>query len=139
MIQRIQSVWLFLATALSGSTFQLPFYSGDWLKDKLPNTMVPLYAQTTLTDTILTIITALIALAAIFLYKNRKLQLKVTYTGLVMALGLLVYYFIQTTQFKHGGFSPWSVLYFAIIICLLLAARGINKDEKIIKSMDRFR
>lgn len=139
MIQRIQSVWLLLAAAFNAVTFKFPFYAGDWLKDDLPNTVVNLNAQTTIWNTILTVVTALLAFVAIFLFKNRKLQLRLTYMTLVVTLGLLTLYLIQTGQFSSGTISLWCVFYFAILLCLILAARGISADEKLIKSMDRLR
>jgi hypothetical protein len=35
MIQRIQSVWLFLASIFNAITFRFPFYIGDWQKDNV--------------------------------------------------------------------------------------------------------
>lgn len=139
MIQRIQSIWLFLAAALNAVTFKFPFYAGDWLKDQLPNTVVDLNAQTTIWNTVLTVVAGLLSIVAIFLFKNRKLQLKLTYLTIVVTLGLLTLYLIQTGQFTSGTISLWCIFYFAVLLCLILAARGINHDEKLIKSMDRLR
>jgi peptidoglycan/LPS O-acetylase OafA/YrhL len=139
MIQRIQSIWLFLAAALNAVTFKFPFYAGDWLKDELPNTVVNLNAQTTIWNTTMTVVAGLLAMAAIFLFNNRKLQLRLTYLTTVVTLGLLTLYLIQTGQFANGTISLWCIFYFAVLLCLILAARGISKDEKLIKSMDRLR
>jgi hypothetical protein len=81
MIQRIQSVWLLLAAAFDAMTFRFPFYSGDWLKDLSP-LPVDLNANTTIWITILTAITGGLAFVTIFLYNNRKLQLKLCYLGI---------------------------------------------------------
>jgi hypothetical protein len=139
MIQRIQSIWLFLAAAFNAVTFKFPFYAGDWLKDDLPNTVVDLNAQTSIWNTILTVLAGLLAFVAIFLFKNRKLQLRLTYMTIVLTLGMLTLYLIQTGQFSNGTISLWCIFYFAILLCLILAAKGINADEKLIKSMDRLR
>jgi lipopolysaccharide export LptBFGC system permease protein LptF len=139
MIQRIQTVWLFLASLLGGATFKLPFYTGDWQKDNLPNTPIDLNAQTTLVHTIITALAIIVSLAAIILYKNRRLQSGVTGMAMGITAGLLVLYFIETRQFTGGGISPWSAVYFAILIFLWLGIRGIRKDEKLIRSMDRLR
>jgi hypothetical protein len=39
----------------------------------------------------------------------------------------------------HGTVALWAIFYFAILVCFILAARGILKDEKLIRSMDRLR
>lgn len=138
MIQRIQSVWLFLASIFNAITFRFPFYVGDWQKDTVEQ-VIDLNAQTTLILTIITVITGMLALVNIFLFNNRKLQLKLTYAGLLLSVLLLVMYFLEMGNFNSGGIALWSLFYFAIFVFYLLAAKGIRKDEKLIKSLDRLR
>jgi hypothetical protein len=138
MIQRIQSVWLFLAAAFDAVTFRFPFYSGDWKKDTIP-AVVDLDARTTIWLTILTILDALLAIITIFLYKNRKLQLRLTYLGIFATIVLLVMYFLDISDFYSGNVAIWAIFYFAILACYIFAARGIRSDEKLIKSLDRLR
>ena len=138
MIQRIQSLWLLLSAAFSATTFRFPFYSGDWSKDQVIGT-VDLNAQTTIWLTIITVITAAVAFINIFLFDNRKLQLKLTYLGIFLTLLLLVIYFLEVRYFDSGTVAFWIIFYFGILACFILAARGIWKDQKLIKSMDRFR
>lgn len=139
MIQRLQSIWLLLAAAFDAVTFRFPFYSGDWLKDNFPDKVVDLNAQTNIWLTILTVMTGALAFVTIFLFDNRKLQLRLTYLGIFMSVILLVLYFVEMGSFVHGTVALWCIFYFAILGCLILAARGITKDEKLIKSMDRLR
>ena len=138
MIQRLQSIWLLLATAFNALTFKLPFYSGDWTRDLSP-LPVDLNAVTSIWLTILTALTGLLALITIFLYKNRKLQLKLSYLGVFLTAALLTVYFLEIAHFRSGNIALWSVFYFAILACFVLAARGVSKDEKLVKSMDRLR
>lgn len=139
MLQRIQSVWLFLTSLFSAVTFKFPFYTGDWLKDALPNFIVDLNAQTTIWLTILTVITGLLALVNIFLFKDRKLQLKLCYLGIFLSLVLLALYVLEMMNFEDGTIALWVVFYVAILISYIMASIGIRKDEKLIKSMDRLR
>lgn len=139
MLQRLQSVWLLLATAFNALTFKLPFYSGDWTKDKLPNFIVELNASTTPWLTIVTALTGLLALVTIFLFGNRKQQLKLCYLGIFLTVVLLTIYFLEIANFQSGNVALWAIFYFAILGCFILAARGILKDEKLVKSMDRLR
>lgn len=139
MLQRLQSVWLLLAAAFDAITFRFPFYSGDWLKDMLPGFVVDLNARTTIWLTILTVMTGALAFVNIFLFDNRKLQLKICYLGIFLTVVLLTVYFLEMTHFQGGNVAIWAVFYFAILACFILAARGIWKDEQLIKSMDRLR
>lgn len=138
MIQRIQSVWLFLASIFNAITFRFPFYVGDWEKDNVEQ-VIELNAQTTTILTIITVVTGLLALVNIFLFNNRKLQLKLTYAGLLLSVAMLVVYFLEMGNFRSGDIALWSLFYFAVFVFYLLAARGIRKDEKLIKSLDRLR
>ena len=139
MIQRIQSVWLLLAAIFDAITFRLPFYNGDWLKDKLPNYPVDLNAQTTILLTIVTFLSAGLAFAAIFLFGNRRLQLKLVYAGLALSIVSIVLYFLEMQNFVHGAIALWCIFPFAIVALYILAIRGISHDKKLIKSLDRLR
>ena len=138
MLQRIQSVWLLLAAVFDAITFRFPFYSGDWIKDKFLF-VIDLNAKTTIWFTILSVITGLIAFITIFLFNNRKLQLKLCYLGIFLSAVLLTLYFLETQNFIGGNIAIWVVFYFAILLCFIMAVRGILKDEKLIKSLDRLR
>ena len=138
MLQRIQSVWLLLAAAFDAITFRFPFYSGDWIKDKFLY-VIDLNAKTTVWFTILTVLTGTLAFVTIFLFNNRKLQLKLVYLGIFLTTVLLTMYFLEIQNFIGGNIAVWVVFYFAILVCYIMAARGILKDEKLIKSLDRLR
>lgn len=138
MIQRIQSIWLLLTAAFSAITFRFPFYNGDWLKDTIPNP-IDLNARTTIWLTIITVLTGALGFVTIFLFDNRKLQLKLAYLGIFLSVVLLVVYFMEMGNFSSGSIALWCLFHFAILGCYILAARGIWKDEKLIKSMDRLR
>jgi len=139
MLQRIQSVWLLLAAAFDAITFRFPFFSGDWLKDDPETKTVYLNAQTTTWLLIVTVLTGVLAFVNIFLFDNRKLQLKLCYLGIFLTVVLLTMYFLEMANFKDGAVAFWVIFYFAILGSYILAARGIWKDQKLIKSMDRLR
>jgi len=139
MIQRIQTVWLFLVALCAAFTFKLPFYTGNMIgKDNVPR-----YEKLTASSNFLLLIfTALLiggAIAIIFLYKNRKQQLWLTIAAAAVSIINIIIYFSQLKKFISGNVSLAAVLVFAIPIFLLLAANGIWKDEKLVKSLDRLR
>ncbi len=138
MIQRIQSVWLLLAAIFDAITFRFPFYNGDWTRDTIP-TPVDLNAQSTSWLTVVTVLIGALAFVNIFLFSNRKLQLRLTYAGITLSALLLVLYFLEMKNFTSGSIALWCLFYFAIFLFYLLAARGILSDQKLIKSLDRLR
>jgi hypothetical protein len=138
MIQRIQSLWLLLAAVFDAITFRFPFYNGDWLKDTIPAS-IDLDADTTTIIAIITVLTGALAFAAIFLFGNRKMQLKLSIVGLLFAVGLLVAYFLEMQNFSSGAIALSCIFHFAIAAFYILAIKGIREDEKLIKSLDRLR
>ncbi|MCW3461938.1 DUF4293 domain-containing protein [Chitinophaga nivalis] len=146
MIQRIQSLYLLLAAG--GGTAAL-FYN-LW-KAKLSNgTETYVNASSNYLLFVLYTIIILVALICIFLFKKRKLQFRLTIFNILFTTGAIAYqyYIVQETANKlsTGGttiasasYLPASFLPILIIIFLFLAARGIYKDEKLIKSLDRLR
>lgn len=137
MIQRIQTLWLLLAGIGSLLTLQFPFYTGNTHQ----NLFAQLNSQSNFLMLVLAVAIALLALITIFLYRNRKLQLRLSLLALTLSALLLFLLFREIGNFKpgEGGIHLWSVLYFAVPVCLLLAMRGIFKDEQLIKQMDRLR
>jgi hypothetical protein len=138
MIQRIQSIWLLLVAAFAAVTFRFPFANGDWTKDNLVGA-VPLDATTTILLSIITVLTGALGFVAIFLFNNRRVQSRLCYMGIVLSIVLLVLYFLEMQNFFNSVIALWAVFHFAILGCYIMAARGIWRDDKLIKSMDRLR
>jgi Domain of unknown function (DUF4293) len=88
---------------------------------------------------VLSVAVGLLALITIFLYKNRKLQIRLSLLGVVLQLAVLAVYFQQIKTYVQGNFTLTSAVSFIIPVFFILAWLGIRKDEKLIKSMDRLR
>ncbi len=136
MIQRIQTIWLLLAAAASFGSLKLSFYSGK--KDTV------LFEQLSGSTggfllLVLSVAVALLAVVSIFLFKNRKLQMRLALAGLLLQLVVLFLYIQQTALFIEGNYTLTSVFSFVVPVFFILAVLGIRKDEKLIKSMDRLR
>jgi predicted MFS family arabinose efflux permease len=138
MIQRQQSLWLLLAAVASFLSFKFPFYTGNILENNMSR-FEELEGGSNFFLLVLTGISILISLIAIFLYKDRKTQFKLTIGGILIAIILLILYFSQLKKFTNGNFALTAVFVFAILIGYLMAARGIWKDEKLVKSLDKLR
>ncbi len=142
MIQRIQSLWLLLAAAASLLTFRFAVYSGNII-DKADNVkkFVALNATPNFFILIFTAVNALIALIALFSFKNRKLQLRLSIIGIVLSAVNLVIYFYETGKFieAEGKFALTSIIAVSIPIFFILAARGIYADHKLVRDSDRLR
>jgi len=140
MLQRVQSLWLLIAGACGLLTLKYSFFSGNKLSGQT-KTFEFLTATTSILILILTVAMISALLIDIFLYKNRKLQLRIVLASLLIAILNIYLYFRETKKFVEGegNYDLTCVLVFAIPVLLVLAATGIYKDEKLVKSMDRLR
>jgi hypothetical protein len=139
MIQRIQSIWLLLASICAFLTFKLPYYSGTMTTDTALS-YHELKGTTGGTGIlILTGLVSLLALVILFLYKQRVLQLRLCVAGIVLEVVLIFLYYRQVETFTNGSYSLAAMLHSAIIIFFVLAGQAINKDEKLVKDSDRLR
>ena len=136
MIQRIQSVWLLLASVCAFLTFKMPYYVGS-----IGDTPYQELNATTGGNVIL-IITALVSMLALlilFLYKQRVLQLRLCIVGILLEAVLIFLYYSKTKTFTQGSYSLTSMLHSAIILFFVLAGQAINKDQNLVKNSDRLR
>ena len=141
MIQRVQTIWLLLA-AIAGFLFtQLPTYvassAGVVSRRFLPTENLLMFA--------LAVLAGILGLAAIFLFKNRPLQKTISNLGSLLCVALLGIEVWQMAKFEEANpalktsYYWGALLPIAMIIFFILAVINIRKDEKLIKSLDRFR
>ena len=133
MIQRIQTIWLLLASAAAFSVLRFPFYY----------TPVPFALEINGSAQYSTLISmafsACLSFITIFLYGNRMLQLKVVLVNFL--LSVLIGYFIYKVVIANpgGGFTLPSLALFILPILQIMAVVNIYKDEMKVKSADRLR
>jgi hypothetical protein len=153
MIQRIQSIYLLVATGLTSSLFftNLVSFSTEMTTHTMvfngifPNDQPELNSViSTLAFTILLICCVAVGIASIFLYKRRLLQIRLSALNIGLHLGLcgLIYFFAKTASRELGAeYSFHYPVVFPLIsvILIILAIKAIGRDEALIRSMDRIR
>jgi len=139
MIQRIQTVWLFLAALFAALTFKLPFYSGNVVNKENVQQYEKLVASSNFLVLIFTAGLVVGTIIMIFMYKNRKQQMWLIVAAAGLYIINIVIYFTELKKFVSGNMSLTAVFALAIPVFLLLAINGIWKDEKLVKSLDRLR
>ncbi len=93
---------------------------------------------------ILTVVSAITAFYAVFLFRKRKTQIKLSllnYLLMLAVLGSSWYYSYEGEAFIPGK-GTYDVGFFLPAIAILLnffAIRYIRKDEKLVRSVDRLR
>jgi FlaA1/EpsC-like NDP-sugar epimerase len=136
MIQRIQSVWLLLASAAAFLTIRFSSYSGTI--NNLPYQQLNAYTGGVLI-LIVTIIIGVTSALTIFLFKSRQTQIRLCLAAFIAELLLLVLYFTKIKQFSEGTLSLSSLLHAGILVFLLLALKGIHQDERLVKESNKLR
>jgi hypothetical protein len=152
MIQRIQTVYLLIASLLLGFMVQQPIASFI-IDDKVYNLMsYKFVAEADAKDVIfynyplmvLIVVASILAFVTIFFFKKRRLQMRLTIFNILITIGIypmIYYYYLQASAIKKLEFVfNYPVLFplFAIIF-LLLAFMGIRRDELVIQSLNRIR
>jgi uncharacterized membrane protein len=139
MLQRMQSIWLLFAAICAFLTVKLSFYSGNIEMSGQPSSFQYLNAVFNIWILIITIALVCIAVIDIFLYKNRKLQGRLAILGILLSLLNIYLYYKQTHRFTIGNYDLTAIIAIVIPVFFFLAVRGIYRDQKLIKSLDRLR
>lgn len=149
MIQRIQTLYLVLAATLGILQFFTPFVKYLLADEQICSvTGLSSFSAGMWHVGLLLISLVILALWAVFLYKNRPLQLKITHAAAFCALAatlaaLGAVFAMPPKMCLEGkpdiGGSGGLVIMPLAIFALLLASRGIRKDEELVRSADRIR
>ncbi len=141
MIQRVQTIWLIIAAIAVFLTLKFSFYSGTLSNGTLvsQNSFHSLIATDNFILMVLTCALGSALIINIFLFKHRMLQFRICIIAILLEMLILFLYYRQTKFYSNGNVDIWAIFHLVTIICLILAARGIYKDEKLIKDSNRLR
>ncbi len=143
MIQRIQSIYLLIASLVSGG---LVFVFNLWSNLKEQIFALDLFMRESFllkVIPLLFLLSAVVSFLDVFLFKNRKLQFVVGRLIILInlfLLGLLIYVSltlpgeISISKKGIGMFLP-----ILVVLLIVLANKAIKKDEDLVKSVDRLR
>ncbi len=158
MIQRKQTIYLFLAAIamaldfvfpiasfIGSGQYQLEFYIYQ-VVSKVPDMVPPFDVMFVAPVTALTGLVVLGSLLTIFMYRKRIMQAKMV-RGLVIFtladVALLFFYNIPALEKLTGYQAEYNYVGIAMpliaMVLLILAIGGIMKDEKLVRSADRLR
>ena len=129
MLQRIQTVWIFLA--ILGAIFL--FVTGQDFSLFGPTPFI----------SIVCVVLIFLGFISILSFKDRKRQILLNNISIfinALLLGLLAYWLLNLSggiDFPEKGIEPFFPL--LSMICLFIANLCIRKDERLVKSVDRLR
>ena len=155
MLQRIQSIYLLVASLILGALFIFPLVHNVYVNDKLLNIKVTgvyeivsgqnVSIQPFIALSVATAFVALLPLIIIFRYNNRKQQIGLCYIAMIIIIAYS--YWVSQSVKSVIGDATLNMSNYGIGIILLslslffvvLAQKSIQKDEKLVKSADRLR
>ena len=131
MIQRIQSIYLLVAAiSMSLISFKVTVYT---LNETL------FMAQDDTKMFILTIIGAIFSLLGLFMFKNRKFQMKLIRLTVLIQMIIGIRIFMLFNKFEVVLNNSFLFLMAFTLIALIMAYRGVKKDDDLVRSVDRIR
>lgn len=149
MFQRIQTFYLFLVSVCMAISIFSPLaimaYDGNIVA---LNAVSLLKGADIAFETgflfVIGLVSSLMSLISIFLYKNRKSQIRITISNIFAMFFFLAYMVFLIfmndndygtfTRFSWGAVIPLIAIFFAII-----SIKHIKKDESLVRSLDRLR
>jgi len=137
MIQRIQSVYLLLVVVAIVAFIFVPFGSV-----KMEDVQQVLTIKKVVPLSIASVVVGIVALVSIFLFNNRKLQMRVVLLNSflsIVLIGLFIYRLLVHVGLDKYSFGAGAIFPIFILIFNLLAYSAIKSDDKLVKSMDRLR
>ena len=130
MIQRIQSIYLLVAViSMILVSFKVHVYTAN----------ERVYAQDHIEMFILTIVVTIFSLLSLFLFKNRKFQMKLIRLTVLIEMIIWVRLFILFNQCKVVLNNSFLILIAITLIALIMAYRSVKKDDDLVRSVDRIR
>jgi hypothetical protein len=136
MIQRIQSIYLLIVVLLGAL---LPF----WLELWVDAAGAVVFAKNELAVSLAFYGSAVLAVLAIFRFKDRKSQFVLNRLNMILNLFLLGFFVYRSLNLSGEALVSEKGIGMLIpvfsIVFLVLANRAIKKDEDLVKSVDRLR
>jgi len=155
MLQRIQSIYLLLASLVILGLFLFPLVHNVYVNNQPRTIMVTgifqeangqqVHTEFFVPLTVATVVAGLLPLIIIFLYKNRKQQIAMCYGTMLVIIGYsywvsqTVKNAIQDTYLAMNNYGIGIILLSVSILLVVLAQKAIQRDEKLVKSADRLR
>ena len=131
MIQRIQSIYLLVAAiSMTLISFKVPVYN---LNETL------FMAQDDTKMFVLTIVGAIFSLLGLFMFKNRKFQMKLIRLTVLIQMIIGIRIFMLFNKFEVVLNNSFLFLMAFTLIALIMAYRGVKKDDDLVRSVDRIR
>ena len=146
MLQRKQSIWLLIAALLNACVLFFDLYRWHDMVNGA-DTKYEVRVTNEFPLLLIILLCTILPLVAIFMFRQRKRQVLVSFVSIVSVLGFIALMLFKVGQktkaipaaISNGTYWIGAVLPIVSLLFLILAIAGIRKDDKLVKSMDRLR
>ena len=140
MLQRKQSIWLLLAALINSGVIFLDLFRVHTVVNGT-ETIVPYRTDQHFPLLIIAIVMIAIPLVTVFMFKDRKRQIRMCIASIVAAGSFISKELLDAKVTPPTTVTYWigAVLPVVSLIFIILAISGIRKDEKLVRSVDRLR
>jgi hypothetical protein len=159
MLQRIQTIYLLLASLVIFALYLFPLVHNVYVSGtpinlpisiSITGTFINVAGQQKMLEhfvalSAVTAIIGLIPLVIIFRYKNRKQQIALCYSTILVIIGYSFWIAqsakaaVNGMQLQFDNYGIGMLLCPLAIVLMIGAIRSIQRDEKLVKSADRLR
>ena len=145
MIQRKQSIWLFIAALMGAGVFYFGLYQYHVIENGV-DTVKMLRVNDHFPSMLNAVVISLLPLVTIFMFGNRKRQATMAFVNVLTLCSFIPMMLSRVNTLNkmvpppsNGSYWIGAVLPVIALVFTILAIFNIRKDEKLVKSMDRLR
>ncbi len=151
MIQRIQSIYFLVSAFIFIAVFTFPLWTysnGQGVYNmfvySLKNIQSGVSLYTLLPLVILSALTAVLNIIALFTYKNRKKQMHICKINYLLIFGFMIvltmYIIRMGNTLQTNGYPGFGLIMpFIGLTLVFMAHKAVKRDEDLVKSADRIR
>ncbi len=140
MLQRIQSLFLLGVVIISLLLLFIPVYETFQVINGTESERIPVLISKSNVLKLLNAATGILCFLAIFLYKRRNIQVRMSNLAiLVTCILVALLFFMADTEGQQIHYLTGSYLPLVQVLFAFLASWFIKKDEALVKSADRLR
>ena len=145
MIQRKQTLWLFIAALLNAGVFYFDLYRAHTVTNGA-DIVTPLRVADHYPSLLIALVMTALPFIKIFMFTNRKRQMRMSFAGILAIISLVTLLLFRVTNSgkltpppTSGNYWIGAVLPVIALVFMIMAISGIRRDDKLVKSVDRLR
>jgi uncharacterized membrane protein YqjE len=146
MLQRKQSLWLFIAALLGAGVVYFDIYKTHTMVNGVDSPGASLRVADHFPSLLIALVMTALPLVTIFLFNTRKRQINLAMLTILADVAFIALQLWRVSALgtatpppTSGSYWIGAVLPVAAIVFLIMGISGIRRDDKLVRSVDRLR